>query len=330
LISRAANTLRWNGRPGHYEVYYLTLTDPVTGLGCWIRYTLLAPDEGAPSCALWFLVMDPANGVTARKQTFPIAQLTAHADPFRLEIGPGALGDGVAVGELEDAAWSLRWSPGRSYDHVRPALRPLASTIVCLPHGDLALTGQIRCRDRTVDLDGVRGAQAHLWGSRHAGRWAWARCGDFQIASGEQAADTFVDGVSVRVNRFGRELGPFTLLVGRIDGEDFASTSPWHAVRNASSFGPDGWQFEAIDGRRKLIGEVRADPRALAGVTYHDPDGQPAYCYNSEIASMRLGLYEQTGGRSAWRHATTLEGGGRAHFEYGQREPLPGSELHLR
>jgi hypothetical protein len=330
LTSGRPNTLAWNGRPGHYEVYYLTLTDAATGIGCWIRYTLLAPDEGAPSCALWFLAMDPAAGVTARKETFPIAQLTAHADPFRLQIGSGTLADGAAAGELEDAEWALRWSPGRRYEHVRPALRPLATTVLSLPHGDVAFTGKISYAGRTVDLDGARGAQAHLWGSRHAGSWAWARCGEFRTADGERAADTFVDGVSVRVDRFGRDLGPFTPVVGRIDGSDFASTSTWHVVSNSSSFGPEGWRFEALGRRRKLVGEVRADRSVLAGVVYSDPDGQPAYCYNTEAASMRLEVHERPSARSEWRHAATLEGEGSAHFEYAQREPLAGLALHLR
>jgi hypothetical protein len=330
LTSGDANTLRWNGRPGHYEVYYVTLTDAATGVGYWIRYTLLAPEEGAPSCALWFLAMDPANGITARRETFPIAQLTAHSDPFRLEIGSATLADGAAAGELEDVAWSLRWDPGRTYEHVRPALRPAASTIYCLPHGDVAFAGQIHHAGRTVHLDGARGAQAHLWGSKHARRWAWARCSDFRTTGGEHAEDTFVDGVSARVSRFGRELGPFTPVVGRIDGEDFASTTTWRVLKNHSSFSPDRWRFEALGARRKLVGEVEADRRLLAGVTYHDPDGQPAYCYNTETATMRLEVYERTGARSGWRHAAALEGEGCAHFEYAQREPLPGLELHLR
>ena len=37
------NALRWDGAPGHYEVYYLTLTDPASGVGLWIRYTMVAP-----------------------------------------------------------------------------------------------------------------------------------------------------------------------------------------------------------------------------------------------------------------------------------------------
>jgi hypothetical protein len=330
LTDRRANTLKWNGLPGHYEVYYLTLTDPASGVGYWIRYTLLAPDEGAASCALWFLAMDPASGITARRETFQIAELTAHPDPFRLQIGPGSLTDGAAAAELQDAGWSLRWSPGRSYDHVRPALRSFASTILCLPHGDVAFDGQIHYAGYRADLSGARGAQAHLWGSKHAAAWTWAHCGDFATSGGERAAGTFVDGVSVCVNRFGRELGPLTPVVGRVDGEDFSSTTPWRVIRNASAFAPDRWRFEALGARRKLIGEVQADRRLLAGVTYHDPDGQPAYCYNTETASMRLGVFERTGPRSGWRHASTWESEGRAHFEYAQREPLPGLELHLR
>ena len=94
--------------------------------------------------------------------------------------------------------------------------------------------------------------------------------------------------VSVIVPRFGREVGPSTPVVGRIERTDFRSTSPLRVIVNPSTFALTGWRFEAVDGSRKLIGEVDADREQLAGVTYHDPDGELAYCYNSETASMRL------------------------------------------
>jgi len=57
--------LRWNGGPGHYEVYYVTLTDRDTGIGLWIRSTVLAPlpdVDGARTAALWCLAIDPRPG----------------------------------------------------------------------------------------------------------------------------------------------------------------------------------------------------------------------------------------------------------------------------
>src|SRR5919204_703838 len=93
------NALQWDRRPGHYEVYYLTLTDPATGVGLWIRYTLVAPlprTAEAASCALWFLVMDPRPGSTptlGRKATFAIDQLRARAEPFELRIADATLSD---------------------------------------------------------------------------------------------------------------------------------------------------------------------------------------------------------------------------------------------
>jgi hypothetical protein len=37
------NALRWDGERGHYEIYYLSLTDRGSGSGIWIRYN----SEGA-------------------------------------------------------------------------------------------------------------------------------------------------------------------------------------------------------------------------------------------------------------------------------------------
>ena len=314
------NALRWNGRPGHYEVYYVTLTDPATGVGVWVRYTLEAPVGGDPSCALWFAAMDPSSGVIARKQILPIAELSADAEPFRLRIGSAELSEGSASGGFEDVSWELRWGPGRTYEPVPALLRPFASTVLVLSNGDTAVTGRCEFAGRTLELAGARGGQTHLWGAKHAQSWSWARCSDFLSESGEPVQDTFIDGVSAYVRRFGRELGPAILLAGRIDGNDFRAS----ALRSrASTFGPDGWRFAAAAGGRKLLAEVKPDRRLLAGVTYHDPDGEPAYCYNSEAASIRLEVH-QRGQRSR-----TLIGEGCAHFEYGQREPLSELELHL-
>ena len=58
------NGLQWRGEPGHYEVYYVTLTDPASGVGLWIRYTMVAPlpETGEEAtCSLWFMAMDPRD-----------------------------------------------------------------------------------------------------------------------------------------------------------------------------------------------------------------------------------------------------------------------------
>jgi hypothetical protein len=332
----AANALRWNGAPGHYEVYYLTLTDPSTGVGIWIRYTMLAPlagEDGVASAALWFLAMDPRPGrapAFARKTTFPIDSLEALSDPFRLQIDGATLTDSGMAGALADVAWDLRWAPtGQAYEHVHPVLRRagIAKTVLTLPHPDVAIDGTVELAGETLRLVAARGGRAHLWGSKHAGSWAWVHCNDFSALDGTPAGGDFVDGVSVIVPRFGREVGPSTPVVGRIYGRDFRSISPLRVVRNESTFALTGWRFGAVDGTRKLIGEVDAERNQLAGVTYHDPDGELAYCYNSETATMRLYVYERARQVGRWAHRKTLLASGRAHIEYAQRMPVPGLEL---
>ena len=81
------NALQWDGKPGHYEVYYLTLTDPVTGVGLWIRYTMVAPlpETGEEAtCSLWFMAMDPANPAAnvGEKVSFPVSEMSARTTHF--------------------------------------------------------------------------------------------------------------------------------------------------------------------------------------------------------------------------------------------------------
>ncbi len=335
----ASNALRWDGGPGHYEVYYLTVTEPESGVGLWIRYTMLAPvarSGRSPSCALWFAAMNPhatAPATSCAKKLFAIDQMRAQAEPFELSIAGAVLTDGHMAGGFDDVAWDLRWTPARrAYEHVHPALRRIgvAKTVVVLPHADLSIDGSVTVCGERLQWSGARGAQGHLWGYKHAIVWTWAHCNDFRTPDGEPVTDTFIDGVSAFVRRLGREVGPSTPVVGRLADHDFFSTSPMRVVSNTSTFALTGWRFEAVDGARKLIGEVDADRERLIGVTYHDPDGELAYCYNTETASMRLHVYERARQVGGWRHRTTLTAPGRAHFEYGQRDPVPEIELRTR
>jgi hypothetical protein len=328
------NALVWGGRPGHYEVYYLTFTDPVTGIGCWIRYTMLAPLDGPATAALWFLAMDPRPGAERPswgiKETFGIDALQATGSPFQLTIGDAVLAEDRMTGAVEGASWDLRFAPSAlGFAHVSPMLRRLgvAQTVLTLPQADLTIDGHIELAGERIALAGVHGGQAHLWGSKHARRWAWIHAGDLRDESGARVPETVLDGVSVFVHRLGRETGPNSPFVGRVDGEDFCSTSAVAVLANRSRFGLTGWRFDVRDGARRLIGEVDAPRDQLAGVTYHDPDGERAYCYNSETATLRLQLLHRARRVGGWEHRANLIAPGTAHFEYAQREPLPGLPL---
>jgi hypothetical protein len=337
------NELQWDGQPGHYEVYYLTLTDHGTGVGFWIRYTMVAPlaETGEPAtCSLWFLAMDPLapDANAALKSTHPAEQLSSTAAPFELRVADGWLRDDGAAGVMDQGGirvtWDLSWTPSLpAYGHVHPVLRAarIAKTILFLPHPDVEISGSIEIGDRRIELaPGTRGGQAHLWGSKHADHWAWAHCNDFAGPDGEPRPGAFVDGVSVYVPRFGRMLGPNTPIVGRIGSADVLSRSPLAVLRNDSQFDLTGWTFTARTPRRKLEGTVSARVEDLLGVTYHDPDGDLAYCYNTEVASMKLDVFERSGPATAWRKVDELHSDGRAHFEFAQREPVEQVPLAIR
>lgn len=331
------NALRWNGTAGHYEVYYVTLTDRASGVGLWIRATMLAPLYGEPTCSLWLLAMDPrerddggAPLRLGRSVTYPIDRLTVARDPFQLDLADASLTERGIAGAFEDVRWELSWVPsGDGREHVHPLLRraKLAKTTLVLPHPDLEITGAVTFAGRELEVGG-RGAQAHLWGSKHAARWAWAHACDLETLDGESRTGDWVDGVSVHLQRLGRELGPLTPVVGRIAGRALEAVNPRAVVANRSVVALTGWSFEARDGDLKVVGEVDADRDALVGVSYHDPDGETAYCYNSEIATMRLKVLEKSRSSRHWQLRETLVAPGRAHFEYGQREPVPGLPLH--
>jgi hypothetical protein len=336
------NDLRWDGKAGHYEVYYLTFTEPASGVGFWIRYTMVAPLPGTgeeATCSLWFCAMDPASPFAnvGSKISFPVEELSARRDPFHLHVGGAWLSDHGAAGAIEQdgarVAWDLEWHPRlNAYGHVHPALRAakIAKTILFLPNPDLDVSGTIELPGRRIEVAHARGGQAHLWGSKHASRWAWTHCNDFTGADGSPRPDTFVDGVSVFVPRFGRELGPNTPFVARVGGADLLSTTPAAVRANESDFDLTSWRFEARRRGRKLAGTVDARREDLVGVTYHDPDGELAYCYNTEVADMRLEVFERSRPLSGWRKVDELRADGRAHFEYAQREPIDGVELKIR
>jgi len=325
------DALRWDGGAGHYEVHYLTLTDPVSGIGLWIRFTLLAPEAGPATCALWFVATRTDGPAIARKVTLPASALVAAAAPFALRIGDGQLTTTGSTGTIGgDAAWDLRWEPGPSAEHVGPLLRRagVAQTVLVLPGADLRVSGTLTVPGLgPITLEGVHAGRAHLWGTRHSERWVWAHCGDFAAASGEPRPGTFLDGVSVLVRRAGREAGPASPVVGRFLDEDFAATGPLSLVRARSRFGLTSWALEATSGPRRVRADVFAPRASLAGVVYADPDGRRAWCYNSEVASMRVTVRDRAAGR--WTPRETLVSDGRAHFEYGQRAPVPGLETHL-
>ena len=65
-------------------------------------------------------------------------------------------------------------------------------------------------------------------------------------------------------------------------------------------------------------------------VEYHDPDGEPIFCANTEVGDLRVSLFRRTRfGR--WREATVLHAPRTAHFEVARRERDPAiGKLHTR
>src|SRR5437867_730495 len=99
-MAEADNLPAWSGKPGRYEVWFLTMSDGKAGY--WIRYTRLAPLEGPGEARLWFARFDredPANTFGINRAV-PLEDFVAEADRFEVHVGGGVLRSGHAQGTL--------------------------------------------------------------------------------------------------------------------------------------------------------------------------------------------------------------------------------------
>lgn len=331
-MSAADNAPRWDGSTrGRYEVWYLTFNHRASQTGFWIRYTVESPTDPAhePGARLWFAFFDAADpgasfGINRR---FARADLDLDADRPGVAIGAARLGHDGATGAIEGdghrARWQLAWTPApATYHHMppwlyRPALAP--ATSVLSPNLDVALRGEVEVDGRRFALDGDPGAQTHLWGRRHAREWAWGHCNAFDGATGAA-----LELVTARVERAGRVLPSLTSLSLTVGGEQLRFNRLRDLIATRARYAPGQLAFAASSALARVEGQFRCRPEQLVVATYRDPDGDPAYCANCEVADLQLTVSRRRSRFARMREHARLTATRSGHFEVGRRQPFAG------
>ena len=320
-MSEEDNRPHWDGRPGHYEVWFLTLVDPLTGTGYWIRSSLLAPDRGEPSAGVWFARFDRSDPDRTFGIHHRVSAWSVGSDTFRVRIGGAEMGSGYARGSLDEGGRKVAWD--LSFPTEAPTYRPLpralylggvASTKPLSPNVDTRASGTISVDGEPVEIASAPAQQGHVYGTRHAERWVWAHCADF-------LDETAVVHAMTAQARRGPVTTPFTTFIG----------VQWHGrwirlgkISGRRDFSLGVWRIRAQNRLYRLAGRIEVPPQAMLRATYHDPDGTPRYCHNSEISSCRLALFERRA--RGYEEVALLESNGTTHAEWAGRTPASAVE----
>ncbi len=329
----ADNRRVWDGKTrGHYEVWYLTCNHAASRTGYWIRYTIESPlpGHGEPYAQLWFAYFDhddPGKNFAINRR-FPIAQHRAESAPFAVHIGdlasPATLTHGSARGTLAGdghaVRWDLRWLPAARTYRQLPALvyrTGFGDTKVATPNLDVPLRGEIELDGRILRFDGDPGGQTHVWGKKHAHAWAWGHCNAFEGKRGA-ALET----LSVKLERRGVVLPTLTVLGLQLGGEMLRWGELRHTPLTRGRFSTARYSFSALSPSARLEGEFSCRPEDMTLTEYHDPDGAPSYCANTETADLRLTVYRR-GLLGRFKEAARLHAPGTGHFEVAGRAPDP-------
>jgi hypothetical protein len=305
-------------KAGHYESFYLKLSQPGGGRAAWIRHTVHKRPGEQPTCALWFVLFDAeAAGPRATKRQFGADELSAPSGSY-IRVADASLGDGRANGRIEtpalDASWDLTFSDDHEPFHHLPRdflyRAPLPKTKFLSPYPDALFDGGIGLDGERIEIEGWRGMIGHNWGAEHAERWVWVQGSGFDGRSPDDYFDMAVGRIKVG--------GATTPWVGNamlmLDGKAHRLGGFGHIPSTQVSEEPTGASFELKGKGITLEGTVRAPAKDFVAWVYADPVGPEHNTLNCSISDLELRV-SLDGGRSE-----TLSVPGAAAYEFGTRD----------
>ncbi len=293
MDSDVANAIRSRSRSGTYEAWYLSVADPATRQGYWIRYTSFNPARGVQDeahAALWafrFDHEDPAANWGA-KESFRLDSLQVKSRPFVARIGAALLSHDGCTGDVRSErgtmSWDLRWdSRERPFPFVRPPWSAISTFANIAVEPAIKVSGTIAVNGRRFHLEHAPGGQGHTWGTRHALEWNWG------FASG---SDFWMTGGTSRArSRLGGELIG-TAVGTHVRDQRFLSNGLVNVLGTHGPIAADSWTADARLGHRRLHVSVTPRRADLIGVTYADPRGGSRVCYHTEVADLDVRLAE--------------------------------------
>lgn len=278
---RSAAAPRWRGQAGRLEVWYATLSDPLTHASLWIHCETVAPTQGIPYAhgwATWF----PVNGSPHTERFGPEPTQPATGTAWFDAAGVRAAREAL-TGAARSLAWELSWKDTGAPLWTFPRLaweRELlpGAQVVLAPTADF--TGSLTVGDTTHCVDGWRGAVAHIYGHGNAQRWGWIHA---DLGGGDVA-----EAVTAVSHKPGlRRLAPMAFVRFRIDGKDWPA-NPLPSLRMRTTLGLRHWQLEGRIGTRNVLIRVDQPPDRCVSLGYTDPDGAAAVCTNTEQADIHI------------------------------------------
>ncbi|GIW44607.1 MAG: hypothetical protein KatS3mg077_1889 [Candidatus Binatia bacterium] len=284
-------------RRGHYESFFFRANHPQRPQAFWIRYTLFSPHRNPEQAIgeLWGIWFDgESQQHVAVKKEVPIQKCRFSRQAFEVHIGDAHCREGALEGEAESADGRMRWH--LTYSGSEPPLLllpqaayrarlPRAKSLVGLPLARFA--GWIEVAGKTYEIAEWVGSQNHNWGSRHTDSYAWG-----QVAGFDNAPESFLEVATARLKLGGLWTPPFTPLVLRHGGQEYALTRTMDTVRAQGAWDFFRWTFATGNEEVQITGKIEAPASMFVALRYYNPPGGEKYCLNSKLACCELTVHD--------------------------------------
>ncbi len=286
----------------HVESFFIKANDPKARRAVWLKLTVFAGPQDSFG-EVWGIWFDATCGHLAAKERFPITRVLVDPERPGIGIGESAIEERSSYGLVRGENMRLVWQLAL-HDELgayRPFPAPwlyrsrLLSSKTTTPHPSARLEGHLelwRGADREViDLSSWRGMQGHNWGKRHAERYAWSHCNQFEGVQGP----TFFEAFAAQVRVAGMLTPPLSLGRLVLDGQTYRFDTFKSLRPVVAEFQPGFWRFVLRGPSGELAGRVESDPEHTLGLHYANPDGPVSYCLNSKLARLSLELRSRRG-----------------------------------